>query len=53
MVFELYDPAERVNWPLVAGGRYDSLLTLLGNATPVPAVGFAAWVAELEKAGAK
>lgn len=53
MVFELYDPTERVNWPLVAGGRYDSLLTLLGNATPVPAVGFAAWVAELEKAGAK
>ena len=52
MVFELYDPAERVNWPLVAGGRYDNLLSLLGNSTPVPAVGFAAWVEELEKAGA-
>jgi ATP phosphoribosyltransferase regulatory subunit len=53
MVFELYDPAERINWPLVAGGRYDNLMTLLGNASPVPAVGFAAWVAELEKTGAK
>jgi ATP phosphoribosyltransferase regulatory subunit len=53
MVFEFYDPAERINWPLVAGGRYDNLMTLLGNASPVPAVGFAAWVAELEKTGAK
>jgi ATP phosphoribosyltransferase regulatory subunit len=51
MVFEIYDPYERVSWPLVAGGRYDNLLTLLGNDTPVAAVGFAAWVAELEKAG--
>lgn len=51
MVFELYDPFERVNWPLAAGGRYDNLLTLLGNPSPVPAVGFAAWVEELEKAG--
>ncbi|HRF08791.1 MAG TPA: ATP phosphoribosyltransferase regulatory subunit [Xanthobacteraceae bacterium] len=51
MVFELYDPAERINWPLVAGGRYDNLMTLLGNETPVAAVGFAAWIEELEKAG--
>jgi ATP phosphoribosyltransferase regulatory subunit len=51
MVFELYDPSERVNWPLVAGGRYDNLMTLLGNATPVAAVGFAAWIEELETAG--
>jgi ATP phosphoribosyltransferase regulatory subunit len=50
-VFELYDPSERVNWPLVAGGRYDNLMTLLGNATPVAAVGFAAWIEELETAG--
>jgi ATP phosphoribosyltransferase regulatory subunit len=40
-----------VNWPLAAGGRYDNLLTLLGNPSPIPAVGFAAWVEELEKAG--
>lgn len=51
MVFEVYDPNERVDWPLVAGGRYDGLLSLLGNDTPVPAVGFAAWPAQLEQAG--
>jgi ATP phosphoribosyltransferase regulatory subunit len=51
MVFELYDPAERVNWPLAAGGRYDNLMTLLGNEASVPAVGFAAWIEELETVG--
>ena len=52
MVFELYDPKDRVKWPLIAGGRYDRLMTLLGSPEPVPAVGFAAWIAELESAGA-
>jgi ATP phosphoribosyltransferase regulatory subunit len=52
MVFELYDSAGHVKWPLVAGGRYDRLLTLLGSPQPVPAVGFAVWIAELEQAGA-
>jgi ATP phosphoribosyltransferase regulatory subunit len=51
MVFEIYDPYERVNARLVAGGRYDDLLTLLGSTAPVPAVGFSAWIADLEKAG--
>lgn len=51
MVFEIYDPFERVNTPLVAGGRYDNLMTLLGSGTPVPAVGFAAWIEDLETAG--
>lgn len=51
MVFELCDPAARVKWPLVAGGRYDKLMTLLGSREPVPAVGFAAWINELEQAG--
>jgi ATP phosphoribosyltransferase regulatory subunit len=51
MVFELYDPAERVNWPLAAGGRYDNLMSLLGNTASVPAVGFAAWIEELDKTG--
>jgi ATP phosphoribosyltransferase regulatory subunit len=51
MVFEIYDPYERVNTPLVAGGRYDNLMTLLGSGTPVPAVGFAAWIEDLETAG--
>ena len=51
MVFEIYDPFERVNAPLVAGGRYDNLMTLLGSEAGIPAVGFAAWIAELESAG--
>jgi ATP phosphoribosyltransferase regulatory subunit len=52
MVFELYDPRDHVKWPLVAGGRYDKLMTLLGSKTAIPAVGFAAWINELEEAGA-
>jgi ATP phosphoribosyltransferase regulatory subunit len=46
-VFELYDPAGRVDGQLVAGGRYDGLLSRLGSAQPVPAVGFAAWIERL------
>jgi ATP phosphoribosyltransferase regulatory subunit len=52
MVFELHDESARVKWPLVAGGRYDKLLTVLGSPDPIPAIGFAAWIGELEKAGA-
>ncbi|WPO43446.1 ATP phosphoribosyltransferase regulatory subunit [Tardiphaga sp. 42S5] len=33
--------------PLVAGGRYDGLLTQLGSATPIPAVGFSIWIEAL------
>src|SRR5690606_12143916 len=51
MVFELHDTGGRVKWPLVAGGRYDQLLTVLGSSEPIPATGFAAWIGELEKAG--
>jgi ATP phosphoribosyltransferase regulatory subunit len=40
-----------VKWPIVAGGRYDGLLSVLGAGAPVPAVGFAAWISELERAG--
>jgi ATP phosphoribosyltransferase regulatory subunit len=53
MVFELHDPRARANGPLAAGGRYDRLLTLLGAAEPVPAVGFAVWIARLEQAGGR
>jgi ATP phosphoribosyltransferase regulatory subunit len=49
VVFELYDPAERVKGQLVAGGRYDGLLTRLGSANPIPAVGFAVWVERLAR----
>lgn len=33
--------------PLVAGGRYDGLLTQLGAATPIAAVGFSIWLEAL------
>jgi ATP phosphoribosyltransferase regulatory subunit len=46
-VFELHESASRQNGPLVAGGRYDGLLTRLGSAEPIPAVGFAAWIERL------
>ena len=47
LVFELTDPAAPEAGSLVAGGRYDDLLTRLGAATPIPAVGFAMWVERL------
>jgi ATP phosphoribosyltransferase regulatory subunit len=45
-VFELTDPA-RSGDPLVAGGRYDGLLTRLGASEPIPAIGFAVWIERL------
>jgi ATP phosphoribosyltransferase regulatory subunit len=45
-VFELTDPS-RTGDPLVAGGRYDGLLTRLGAPAPIPAIGFAAWIERL------
>jgi len=45
-VFELTDPA-RTGDPLVAGGRYDGLLTRLGAPSPIPAVGFSVWIERL------
>jgi ATP phosphoribosyltransferase regulatory subunit len=45
-VFELTDPS-RTGDPLVAGGRYDALLTRLGAAEPIAAVGFAVWIERL------
>jgi len=44
-VFELHDA--RAKGPLVAGGRYDGLLTRLGAKAQIPAVGFAASIEEL------
>jgi len=37
--------------PLVAGGRYDGLMTQLGSAAPIPAVGFSVWVEALTQLG--
>jgi len=48
-VFELHDP--RAKGPLIAGGRYDGLLTRLGAREPIPAVGFAASIEELAACG--
>jgi ATP phosphoribosyltransferase regulatory subunit len=45
-VFELTDPA-RTGDPLVAGGRYDGLLTRLGAVEPIAAIGFAVWIERL------
>ena len=49
----LRDSGERTSMvvPLVAGGRYDGLMTQLGAATPIPAVGFSVWVEALTKLG--
>jgi len=39
--------------PLVAGGRYDGLMTQLGAKTPIPAVGFSVWVETLTQSVGK
>jgi ATP phosphoribosyltransferase regulatory subunit len=48
-VFELHDP--RAKGPLIAGGRYDGLLSRLGASAAIPAVGFAASIEELSACG--
>jgi ATP phosphoribosyltransferase regulatory subunit len=52
-VFELHNPEFAAQRQLVAGGRYDGLLTRLGAPEPIPAVGFSVWIERLnETAGA-
>jgi ATP phosphoribosyltransferase regulatory subunit len=48
--FELHAKGNGVE-PLVAGGRYDGLMTQLGSATPIPAVGFSVWIETLTQLG--
>jgi ATP phosphoribosyltransferase regulatory subunit len=48
--FELHANGNGVE-PLVAGGRYDGLMTQLGAASPIAAVGFSVWVDALIKLG--
>jgi len=52
LVFEITDstPAAQdgATRPLVGGGRYDRLLTLLGAKTPIPGVGFSVWLDRIE-----
>jgi ATP phosphoribosyltransferase regulatory subunit len=50
--FELHAKGNGVE-PLVAGGRYDGLMSQLGAATPIPAVGFSVWVEALTRLGRK
>jgi ATP phosphoribosyltransferase regulatory subunit len=48
--FELHNKGNGSE-PLVAGGRYDRLMTQLGSAAPIPAVGFSIWVETLIQSG--
>ena len=47
VVFELHDTSGGIEGQLVAGGRYDGLLTRLGSNGPIPAIGFAVWIERL------
>ena len=54
--FELHAKAQSKSngvEPLVAGGRYDGLMTQLGAGTPIPAVGFSVWIEALTELGRK
>src|SRR5437763_7103612 len=46
--FELHATGNGIE-PLVAGGRYDGLMTQLGAPSPIPAGGFSVWVEALSK----
>jgi ATP phosphoribosyltransferase regulatory subunit len=48
--FELHRTGNGIE-PLVAGGRYDGLMTQLGAAAPIPAVGFSIWIEALTQFG--
>ncbi len=48
LVFEIGAPGDAR--PLVGGGRYDRLLTMLGAVTPIPGVGFSLWLDRIEQA---
>src|ERR1700722_19183032 len=50
--FELHAKGDGVE-PLVAGGRYDGLMTQLGAPSPIPGVGFSVWVEALTQIGRK
>jgi ATP phosphoribosyltransferase regulatory subunit len=47
LVFEI--SASGGQRPLVGGGRYDRLLTLLGAPQPIPGVGFSVWLDRIEQ----
>ncbi len=43
-VFEMHASRRRGARPIVGGGRYDRLVSLIGDSGSVPAVGFAIWL---------
>lgn len=43
-VFEIHSATGETSGPLVGGGRYDRLLTLLGAGANVPGIGFSMWL---------
>lgn len=49
-IFEAHCASDAARGPVVGGGRYDNLLTALGAASPVPAVGAAIWCDRLANA---
>ncbi|MEP3048504.1 MAG: ATP phosphoribosyltransferase regulatory subunit [Roseibium sp.] len=49
-VFEIHGVSSDTEGPLVGGGRYDRLVTLLGSETDVPAIGFSMWLDRISKA---
>ncbi len=49
LVFEI--SADDGSRPLVGGGRYDRLLTLLGAREKIPGVGFSVWLDRIESLG--
>ena len=51
LIFRLHEDGGEPDHPLVAGGRYDAMLTRLGSRTPIPAVGFAVWIDRLSSLG--
>ena len=51
--FSLHDASGRASQPLVAGGRYDNLMTRLGSKTQIPAVGLGIWIENISTLSGK
>jgi len=49
--FRLHDPSGAIEPALVVGGRYDNLMTRLGNREKIPAVGLGIFIERLAAAG--
>ena len=47
--FSVHDASGRSAQPLVAGGRYDNLMTRLGSTAQIPAVGLGIWIENISR----